>query len=125
MNTIKMTESNTTKQYETPNATSGRSTPGGMRRLRSVVIALLSVGALSAAGGVAFAQGPAEHVGPYVANTSVVAEWAQSNGLYGLSPASIASTPVLSTAEVGPSVADWARANGLSGLSPASVGPTR
>jgi hypothetical protein len=49
-----------------------------------------------------------------------LAEWARTNGVSGLSPASVTPTADL---DVSAQLAEWVRANGVSGLSPASVTP--
>src|SRR5688572_21425362 len=63
--------------------------------------------------------------GPGTATHShAIAEWADSQGLSGLSPASLSAlTPSALALDV--QIAEWARRQGLSGLSPASLAPVR
>ena len=56
--------------------------------------------------------------------THAIAEWAGSQGLGGLSPASLSAAPRSVTA-LDVQIAEWARSQGLSGLSPASLAPLR
>lgn len=93
--------------------------------------------ALGAAAGLALIAGIAARVDDQTqgqrsavpAESNAVAEWAASQGLTGLSPASLRVTPrsapdletrsQLERTEI----AEWARTQGLSGLSPASLAP--
>lgn len=95
-------------------------TTTGRPRLRSLVGAVIVVGAATFGIGAAIAQESPASV-PAVADHPAIAEMARANGLTGLSPASLASAS--SAYSDGDAVADWARANGLSGLSPASLTP--
>jgi hypothetical protein len=63
------------------------------------------------------------------AETSAIAEWADAQGMSGLSPASLsggAASELDLEARIQlerTAVAEWARANGMTGLSPASLTP--
>jgi hypothetical protein len=93
--------------------------------------------ALGAAAGLALIAGIAVRVDDQpqaqrsrvAAESNAVAEWADSWGLSGLSPASLTvvprSAPDLQTRIQleRTAIAEWARSQGLSGLSPASLAP--
>jgi hypothetical protein len=71
-------------------------------------------------------QGQRSHV---AAESNAVAEWARTQGLTGLSPASLSVTP-RSAPDLETriqlertAIAEWARTQGLSGLSPVSLAP--
>jgi hypothetical protein len=71
-------------------------------------------------------RGQRAHV---AAQSNAVAEWAFSEGLTGLSPASLSVTP-RSAPDLATrlqlertAIAEWARTQGLSGLSPVSLAP--
>ncbi len=96
---------------------------GGRPRLRALVGGVVAIGGLTFGIGAALAQDPAVQVGPAVADHGAIAEMARSNGLSGLSPASLASIPVSAWYGDDAAIAAWARSNGLTGLSPASVTP--
>jgi hypothetical protein len=87
-------------------------------RLRTLVGGVIVVGGLTFGIGAALAQESPSSV-PAVSDHPAIAEMARSNGLTGLSPASLAPTSDVYSDSA--AVADWARANGLSGLSPASL----
>ena len=95
--------------------------------------------ALGAAAGLALIAGIAVRVDDQpqaqrsrvVAETSAIAEWANAQGMSGLSPASLRVAP-LSATDLEASIqlerlaiADWASTQGLSGLSPVSLAPKR
>src|SRR5688572_26628369 len=67
----------------------------------------------------AAASGPGTAIPPLE-----IAERAGSQGLTGLSPASLGAPPLSAPARDA-QIADWARTQGLSGLSPASLAPVR
>ena len=93
--------------------------------------------ALGAAAGLALLAGIAVRVDDRpqvqrsrdVAESNAVGEWARSQGLTGLSPASLSvaprSAPVLEVRVQleRTEIAEWARTQGLSGLSPVSLAP--
>ncbi len=92
--------------------------------------------ALGAAAGLALIAGIAVRVDDRqeqrsrdAAESHAVAEWARSQGLSGLSPASLSVALRLSSDAderiqlEGTAIADWARTQGLSGLSPVSLAP--
>ena len=87
-------------------------------RLRTLVGGVIAVGGLTFGIGAALAQESPSSV-PAVSDHPAIAEMARTNGLTGLSPASLAPTSDV-YGDSG-AIADWARANGLSGLSPASL----
>lgn len=93
--------------------------------------------ALGAAAGLALIAGIALRVNDepqgqrarVAAEATALADWARSEGLSGLSPASLGVAPQ-STPDVATriqseraAIAEWARREGLSGLSPASLAP--
>ena len=93
--------------------------------------------ALGAAAGLALIAGIAVRVDDQTqgqrsrvaAESHAVAEWADSQGLFGLSPASLSVAP-RSAPDLEAriqlertAIAEWARTQGLSGLSPASLAP--
>jgi hypothetical protein len=64
----------------------------------------------------------------YTADRTAIAEWADAQGLTGLSPASLNPSGASfgdhgAYARELEEIADWARSHGLSGLSPASLQP--
>ena len=93
--------------------------------------------ALGAAAGLALIASIAVRVGdqspPSGAGTTTesraIAEWARSEGLTGLSPASLSVAPrsapdLEASIQLEPvAIADWALTQGLSGLSPVSLAP--
>ena len=93
--------------------------------------------ALGAAAGLAVVASLAVRVGdpspPSGAGTATeshaIAQWASSEGLTGLSPASLRVAPRSATdldvhlQQERTAIAEWARSQGLSGLSPASLTP--
>ncbi len=91
-------------------------------RLRALVGGVIAAGGLTFGIGVALAQESPSSV-PAVGDHPAIAEVARTNGLTGLSPASLAATPVSNWYGDSAAIADWARANGLTGLSPASMAP--
>jgi hypothetical protein len=97
---------------------------GRVRRL--AIAGALVVGAAGATFGITTATnvGAASAPAPAVFDTSGVANWAHSNGLSGLSPASVSTISAGAAAADLSGVAAWAEANGHSGLSPASLGAT-
>ena len=54
------------------------------------------------------------------AESNAIADWARSQNLTGLSPASLGAAP-RSAPALDVQIAEWARSQGLSGLSPASL----
>ena len=93
-------------------------------RVPAVAVAGTLVGVTGAL--VAAADGPSHSIDQYRKDREAIAEWAEANGLSGLSPTSVST--------VERSAEDWARlaaeyraivefsrSEGLSGLSPASV----
>lgn len=95
--------------------------------------------ALGAAAGLAVVASLAVRVGDQsppsgtgtATESRAIAEWARSEGLTGLSPASLRVAPRSATDLEASiqlermAIADWARSQGLSGLSPASLAPPR
>ena len=71
-------------------------------------------------------QGPRSHV---AAESNAVADWARTQGLTGLSPASLSGAPRSAPDPEAriqlerTATAEWARTQGLSGLSPVSLAP--
>jgi hypothetical protein len=100
-----------------------------IRRTVAVAVAGVSVG-LAATIAVAAGTGPDTRPASYhPAERAAIADWARTENLSGLSPASLQPqsrqygwTPRLA-AEMA-AIADFAREQGLSGLSPASMQPT-
>jgi hypothetical protein len=94
-------------------------------------IALGAAAGLALIGGIAFRvdDQPQAQRSRVVAESKAVADWARTQGLVGLSPASLnvapQSTPDLATRlqSERTAIADWARSQGLSGLSPVSLAP--
>lgn len=60
---------------------------------------------------------------PVAVDQSEVTAWARSEGLTGLSPASLSAVPAPGAPIDQSDVAAWARSKGLTGLSPASLRP--
>jgi hypothetical protein len=96
-------------------------------------IALGAAAGLALVAGIAFrvADQPQPERSAIAIESHAVAEWASSQGLSGLSPASLrvvpSSTPDFETRVQmeRAAIAEWASRQGLSGLSPASLAPTR
>jgi len=89
------------------------------------VLAATGVGTLIASAAMAAGTDVSAVQRPGSEPTSTIAQWAASQGLSGLSPASL--TPVRSAAPSvdadGAAIAKWAISQGLAGLSPASLQP--
>ena len=66
---------------------------------------------------------------PVAAETSAIAEWANAQGMSGLSPASLSTSPSSASdldvriQQERAAIAEWARPKNLTGLSPASLAP--
>jgi hypothetical protein len=101
--------------------------PSARPRLRNLVGGVVAIGALTFGIGAVLAQEPGGRDDPAVTDHPAIAEMARSDGLTGLSPASLSPSP--SPRELvgygdNAAIAEWATANGLTGLSPASLTPT-
>jgi hypothetical protein len=100
------------------------SAPLGRPRLRNLVGGVVAIGALTFGIGAALAQETGGRHDPAVTDHPAIAEMARSDGLTGLSPASLSPSPtVLAGYGDNAAIAEWATANGLTGLSPASLAP--
>jgi hypothetical protein len=101
------------------------SAPSGRPRLRDLVGGVVAIGGLTFGIGSALAQETGGRDAPAVTDHPAIAEMARSDGLTGLSPASLSPLP-MAPAGYGDNaaIAEWATTNGLTGLSPASLAPT-
>jgi hypothetical protein len=92
---------------------------------RSTIVFGAVAGLALVAGLAVRVDGAAPSSGPGTATESqAIAGWAGSQGLSGLSPASLSAAP-RSAPALDVQIAEWARSQGLSGLSPASLAPVR
>jgi hypothetical protein len=114
--------SNDTSIISTTGDTTAEAVPARRPRLRALVGGVIAVGGLTFGIGAALAQDQPSSV-PAVGDHPAIAEMARTNGLTGLSPASLAPAATPSGYGDHEAIADWARANGLTGLSPASLAP--
>ncbi|HSM67864.1 MAG TPA: hypothetical protein VK860_16270 [Ilumatobacteraceae bacterium] len=101
------------------------SAPSGRPPLRHLVGGVVAIGGLTFGIGAALAQETGGRDDPAVNDHPAIAEMARSDGLTGLSPASLSPSPTVPTGyDDNAAIAEWARTHGLTGLSPASLIPT-
>ena len=117
--------STNTSTSSTANITTNLPTSTATRRprLRALVGGVIAVGGLTFGIGAALAQESPSSV-PAVSDHGAIAEMARTNGLTGLSPASLAPSTGSAGYSDSAAIADWARSEGLTGLSPASLSTT-